>query len=130
MKELLIGGWNLIDFYSLEGEFKKRWKGSEKGILIYTIDGFVSVAINRQPEIEKLNETDKLRLDFFYSGTYEVNESTVIHKIEFSNIGTLINKAIFRKYTIINNVLILEGMGLGEQVVLKWEKINPSTIQK
>src|SRR5687767_13112406 len=89
----IVGCWGLIDFYTVEQNNLIKWKGIEKGLLIYTVEGYVSVSINRQPlEDKEFTEAEKNRLNFFYAGTYQIVHNIVMHKITCSNIPNLINK--------------------------------------
>ncbi|MGB0894572.1 MAG: lipocalin-like domain-containing protein [Parashewanella sp.] len=126
-KELLVGVWSLEQFivHRENGELFE-WPGKQSGTLIYTENGFVSVAQNRQP-LPNPTEEDKNRVSNFYTGTYELDlkNKQVFHTGLQSSVPSVIGQRMQRSLNFLpDGRLKITGTGLKEQVTLVWSKVN------
>lgn len=129
-KALLVGEWSLKDFIIVRdcGE-AFRWPGEQSGTLIYTENGYVSVAQNRTP-LPNPSTEDKQRVSNFYTGTYELDlvNQRVYHTPIQSSVPENIGERMERHLTLLpDGRLKITGKGLKEEVVLIWGKISRST---
>ncbi len=126
-KEKLVGVWSLDEFivHRESGELFK-WPGEQNGTLIYTANGFVSVAQNREP-LPNPTEEDKKRESNFYTANYELDldNNRVFHTGLQSSVASVIGERMAREVKLLpDGRLWLSGKGLKERVTLVWSKIN------
>lgn len=102
-----------------------NWPGKQNGTLIYTDNGFVSVAQNRDPLTNPTDE-DKKRESNFYTATYELDlvNNRVFHIGLQSSVQSLIGERMEREVKLLNDGrLWLSGKGLKERVTLYGRKL-------
>lgn len=125
--DLLLGVWILQDFIIIrENGERFYWPGQQSGTLIYTENGYVSVAQNREP-LPNPTPEDKLRFSNFYTGTYELdlNNHRVFHTPHQSSVPSNIGTRMERQLEYLENGhLKISGTGLKEAVILVWSKIS------
>ena len=126
-KDLLVGVWSLEEFivHRENGE-RFQWPGKQSGTLIYTDNGFVSVAQNREPLINPTPE-DEARISNFYTGTYELelDNNRVFHTGLQSSVASVIGQRMQRELTLLEDGrLQISGKGLKEKVTLIWSKVT------
>jgi hypothetical protein len=126
-KEDLIGVWSLEEFHIIResGELFK-WPGKQNGTLIYTDNGYVSVAQNRDP-LPEPTEEDKKRVANFYTAKYELDleNNRVFHTALQSSVISIIGSRMERQINIMSDgILELSGLGLKEKVTLYWSKVK------
>ncbi|WP_330960918.1 lipocalin-like domain-containing protein [Photobacterium sp. 53610] len=126
-KEVLVGVWSLDEFivHRESGELF-HWPGKQNGTLIYTDNGFVSVAQNREP-LPNPTEEDKKRESNFYTATYELDlaNNRVFHTGLQSSVQSVIGERMEREIKLLEDGrLWLSGKGLKERVTLVWSKVN------
>ncbi len=132
-KEILVGVWSLDEFiiHRESGEMF-NWPGKQNGTLIYTDNGFVSVAQNRDPLTNPTDE-DKKRESNFYTATYEldVENNRVFHFGLQSSVKSVIGERLEREVKLLKDGrLWLSGKGLKERVTLVWSKVDTTqTVQ-
>ena len=116
----LVGTWTLKSFQIVEdGHEARDWGRNPTGILIYTKDGYMSVAINR--EISKKDR--KLSLPhIFYSGTYKLRKNEIIHKVQNASEFDRIGKNLIRTASLKGKILELVTHANGWHAVLQWRK--------
>ena len=93
-QDTFIGTWRLLSYEirRADGEIKYPWGQDPVGLLIYSGDGYMSVAMmsaSRTRFVDKdvkkgTNEEKAAAVDTYvsYSGRYEVQGDTVIHHVE------------------------------------------------
>lgn len=126
MKKNVIGAWALESFVieNPEGE-SRNWGTNTSGLLIYTESGHMSVSINKNVEnkstVEAQNFFDSI---LFYSGTFVIDGTTIIHKVSQASNPSRIGKELRRSATLEGSLLLLvsptESFG---RALLKWKKI-------
>ena len=126
-KNDLVGVWTLVKFivHRENGE-EFVWPGKQSGTLIYTENGYVSVAQNREPLPDPTPE-DRARVSNFYTGTYELDlqHGRVIHTPLQSSVPSNIGVPAERHVRLDSDgQLWLSGTGLKEKVTLVWWKLN------
>lgn len=125
----LIGVWTLEQFIIVrENGEHFNWPGRQNGTLIYTGDGYVSVAQNREP-LPNPTAEDKQRVSNFYTGTYrlDLENGRVFHTALQSSVPSLIGTTMERRVTQLKNGhLQISGTGLKEEVILVWRKLSKS----
>ncbi|RYV01147.1 hypothetical protein SOPP22_16455 [Shewanella sp. OPT22] len=126
-KKLLVGVWSLEEFivHRESGELF-NWPGKQSGTLIYTDNGFVSVAQNRAP-LPNPTQEDKNRVSNFYTGTYELDlpNNQVFHTGLQSSVPSVIGERMQRSLTLLpDGRLQIFGKGLRENVTLIWSKVT------
>lgn len=102
-----------------------EWPGKQRGTLIYTDNGYVSVAQNRDPLSDPTPE-DRARESNFYTGTYalEPEHGRVVHTPLQSSVASIIGKPAPREVSLEpDGRLRLSGQGLRERVTLNWRKV-------
>ena len=125
-KSLLVGVWSLETFivHRENGE-DFHWPGRQSGTLIYTDNGYVSVAQNREALTNPTPE-DETRVSNFYTGTYELDleNHRVFHTGLQSSVPSVIGQRMQRNLKLLDNGrLQISGKGLKENVTLVWAKI-------
>ncbi len=126
-KELLIGVWTLEDFiiHRENGELF-TWPGKQNGTLIYTDNGYISVAQNREP-LPNPSEADKKRVSNFYTAQYKLDleNNRVYHTALQSSVPSIIGSTMERYVELLpDGRLKLSGLGLKERVTLIWSKVS------
>lgn len=126
-KEALVGVWSLDEFivHRSDGTLF-NWPGKQNGTLIYTENGFVSVAQNREP-LENPSKEDESRVSNFYTATYELDleNGRVFHTALQSSVQSVIGTRMERELRFLpDGRLWLSGMGLKERVTLIWSRIQ------
>lgn len=124
---MIPGVWSLESFmiHRENGEIF-NWPGKQSGTLIYTDNGYVSVAQNREP-IPNPTMEDKARISNFYTGTYELDldNSRIFHTGLQSSVPSVIGKKMQRELKILEDGrLEITGLGLKEHVTLIWSKVS------
>jgi len=124
-REDLVGVWLLHRFivHRASGE-DFEWPGTQSGTLIYTADGYVSVAQNREPLPHPTPE-DRARESNFYTGTWALDavRGRVVHMPLQSSVPTIIGVPAERTATLDEaGRLWLSGTGLKERVTLVWRR--------
>jgi hypothetical protein len=118
----LIGTWKLTKFANVNSNGSTvYWDGKLNGYLIYTLDGFVTAAINRSRE--RVGETE-FKDSFYVAAASLTSVSTVEHRIIASSDHNRIGTIHVRKFHFDNNNLILSGKGLTGAVVLTWSRLE------
>lgn len=114
-----IGTWKLVSYEvrRADGHVTYPWGNSPQGRLIYTGDGYVSVAMMgsdrkafASTEIKHGTEEEKVAaVDSYisYSGTYEVKGSKVIHHVEISLFPNWVGKEQVRNFAFDGRRLML-----------------------
>lgn len=122
----VVGTWTLESF-EIEDLQKKvsPWGKKAHGQLIYTDDGYMSVSINRELEAKSAIESENIfDAILFYSGTYQVDGSTITHKVLNASNPSRIGKTMLRYAQIESDLLILlspqESFG---RAILKWKRV-------
>jgi|GEM_PF-4768886 len=122
----LVGVWTLDEFHiHRENGELFTWPGEQRGTLIYTGSGYVSVAQNRDP-LPNPSEEDRLRESNFYTGRYELaaDGASVIHVGLQSSSPGVVGQRMEREIELLGDGrLRLSGIGLKERVTLVWRKV-------
>jgi hypothetical protein len=117
------GSWTLVSF-EIEGTtgIRAPWGTGTTGMLIYEPSGYMSVSINKTAE----GAHPEAILDsiLFYSGTYQVQDSTIRHQVTNASNPARIGKEMIRYAELDGDVLTLttpqESFG---RAILQWRKI-------
>ena len=125
--EQLTGTWTLQSFQieSNEGS-RSDWGNHAQGLLIYSPSGHMSVSINKDVENDpEQNEAQNLFDSIlFYSGTYQVEGSTIKHRVTQASNPTRIGKEMIRYSEFKGDTVILttpkESFG---RAILIWQKV-------
>jgi hypothetical protein len=128
----VLTGQNLVGVWTLEAFIVHResgeafvWPGRQSGTLIYTGNGYVSVAQNREPLPDPTPE-DRARESNFYTGTYalDLEHGRVVHTPLQSSVPSTIGIPAEREVRLESDGrLRLSGVGLKERVTLVWRKV-------
>jgi hypothetical protein len=92
------------------------------GLIIYTEDGYVSVALNCAAKGNGKEPADVSGRKFFYAGTYQYDGTRVTHKILNSSQPELIGENISRDVSLKGTQLILTGLNQGQSFSAYWRK--------
>jgi len=126
-KEHLVGVWSLDEFIiHREGGELFHWPGKQNGTLIYTENGYVSVAQNSEP-LESPTLEDRSRVSNFYTAKYEADLATnrVFHTVLQSSVASVIGERLEREVKLLEDGrLWLSGTGLKERVTLIWSRVE------
>lgn len=125
----LVGTWSLESFtIKKEGDAPKTWNEDTTGLIIYTNDGYVSVAINSKTDKSK-NLIDTL---LFYTGTYIHTKNRVYHKVRHATKVERIGQTLERELIVHNdNKISLVGRGSFGVAEIIWTRMRSSvTISK
>lgn len=121
----VLGSWKLRSFQieSPEGEVES-WGENTHGLLIYSDSGYMSVSINKDVGKESESEFENLFDSIlFYSGSYQMDGSTIIHEVTEASKPDRIGKKIIRYAVLDKNLLTLttpkESFG---RAILVWQK--------
>jgi hypothetical protein len=76
----------------------KNWGNNLSGLLIYTLNGYMSVSINKELEIDPTQTDSENLLDsiLFYSGTYAVEGNIICHQVTQASSPFRIGKEMIR----------------------------------
>lgn len=122
----LVGTWKLVNFDIEESPEKKaNWGANAQGILIYTVDGHVSVNINR--DLPKYDSSAQETLDgcLFYAGTYHLEgRNRVVHTVWVATDPHRRGHEMIREVTLDGDTLTLVGEGAYGVSTVTWEKIS------
>jgi len=123
----LLGVWTLDEFtiHRESGE-DFVWPGKQRGTLIYTYNGYVSVAQNRDA-LPNPTPEDALRVSNFYTARYELDleHGRVFHTILQSSVAASIGQRVMRSVTLLDDGrLRIVGEGLKETVTLIWSRAD------
>ena len=94
------------------------------GMIIYTAEGYVSVAINCAKEGVGVEPADISGRLFFYSGKYSYDGASVIHTMMNASQAELIGSSFSRSVQIKGGALILSGNNQGQQFSAHWRKVE------
>lgn len=117
------GVWRLLKFIIIkQNGIQKDWNSNAHGLLIYTLDGYMSVSINGE-FLRNLSMNKKFKSILFYSGRYEVSNNKIVHYVLNASDPERIGQQLIREAKLIKNKLILMGQGDFGEAQLTWEKI-------
>jgi len=123
-RERLIGAWHLASIAGPDG--KLLTTGVPTGMLIYTLDGHMSVQL-MYPKSEKPLSNEYVQNGYEASfGSYDLNEAThtVTHHVQGANTGDqLVGKDLSRVYQFNGDGrLIIRSARLDEHWSVTWER--------
>jgi len=125
--EQIIGTWTLLAFDLEDQEGSKRpWGRDAHGVLIYALNGHMSVSINKAIEEEPgQNEAENLFDSIlFYAGTYSISESAIVHNVTEASNPARIGKSLIRHARLAGEILELvspaESFG---RAILRWKRV-------
>ncbi|NOQ43954.1 MAG: hypothetical protein GQ560_05780 [Dehalococcoidia bacterium] len=134
-----IGTWRLLSYEirGADGEIKYPWGQDPVGLLIYSGDGYMSVAMMSasrtrftDKDVKKgTNEEKATAVDTYvsYSGRYEINEDTVTHHVEVSLFPNWVGNDQKRTFQFDGNRLTLStplpGGDMQRSAHLVWEHV-------
>jgi len=95
------------------------------GMIIYTAEGYVSVALNCDAEGDGEEPADISGRKFFYSGTYKYDGKHVTHTMLNASQPELIGNSFKRDVKINGRQLILSGENQGQVFSAQWKKVVP-----
>ena len=124
----LVGTWKLKEFEITNPSTKvsKMWRmGTGEGLLIYTHDGYMSVSINADTSTFPSESNPQAILDrcLFYSGSYVVLDTEVVHHVKYSTNPNRIGKELKRSWEMSKNLLILRSIGDDVAAKVTWERV-------
>jgi hypothetical protein len=118
-REQLIGTWRLVDFLYTDaaGKTSQPENGMTGGLIIYTADGYVAMATQRE---------DGGFLSYF--GRYEVGENHLVHHVEMSPDAALVGTRQQRAARLEDGRLVLTASptiigGPGTSADLVWQRV-------
>ena len=134
-----VGAWRLVSIDTRKEDGSLHRSGKRTGYIIYSADGFMSVAFMKEgrPEFASgdiRGGTVEEKIEAFdgyisYSGRYEVKEGMVIHKIEVSLFPNWIGEKQERYYefngdrlTLSTPLQLVGGLQLSSHLV--WERAS------
>jgi hypothetical protein len=94
------------------------------GLIIYTEEGYVSVALNCDAVGHGTEPADISGRKFFYAGTFTFDGHLAKHKMINASQPELIGSEFTRQVTIVGNELILTGVNQGQQFSAYWKKVT------
>src|SRR4051812_10146091 len=100
----------------------------EHGYIIYTAEGYVSVALNCDPTGHGHEPADISGRRFFYAGTYEFDGTRAKHKMLNASQPELIGEVFTRDVTIQGSLLILTGVNQGQHFPASWRRVDKSPL--
>ena len=134
-----IGTWRLLSYEirRADVDIKYPWGQDPVGLLIYSGDGYMSVAMmsaNRTRFVDKdvkkgTNEEKAAAVDtyVFYSGRYEIQGDTVIHHVEVCLFPNWVGNDQKRTFQFDGNRLTLStplpGGDIQRSAHLVWERV-------
>jgi len=123
----VVGTWQLAVFEITDpGGMPKPWGANMSGLLIYTLEGTMSVAMNCDPIGDPRDFKSIYDATLFYAGTYEINGDQMIHHVQNASDPDRIGKDMVRSVGINGDRLMLEGRGEFGRAVVEWRRILPS----
>ena len=94
------------------------------GFVIYTEEGYVSVALNCAPQGQGTEPADISGRKFFYTGTYQFDGKTATHMLLNASQPELIGESVTRTVTIRGTELILAGVNQGQTFSAYWRRVS------
>jgi hypothetical protein len=94
------------------------------GMIIYTSEGYVSVALNCAEKGNGEEPADVSGRKFFYAGKFAFDGSKVTYNIQNASDFDLIGTSIKRTVSISGNELILSGENHGQSFSAYWKKVE------
>lgn len=94
------------------------------GMIMYTTEGYVSVALNCAAEGNGNEPADISGRKFFYAGTYNYDGHRASHKMLNASQPELIGSSFSRKVTIKGDLLILSGVNQGQEFSAYWRRVR------
>jgi hypothetical protein len=122
-REKLIGAWHLVSMEEPGPDGKLTRIADRKGMLLYTLDGHMSVQI-MFPKSDSALSNDYVKQGYEASfGSYEVDESkhTVTHHPEGSITPGLLGKDLTRVFEFSDGHLIIKSSKPDEHWPVTWE---------
>ena len=136
--EDFIGTWRLVSVETRNEDGSLHRRGSRTGYIIYTADGYMSVAFMKEGRSEFASgdirggtveeKVEALNGYISYSGRYEVSGNSVFHNIEVSLFPNWIGDKQERFYefdgerlTLSTPLQLVGGMQLSSHLV--WERV-------
>jgi hypothetical protein len=123
----LTSSWKLKSFIIEPQDGQKRdWGYNITGLLIYDPSGYMSVSINKDVENDPEENEHQNLFDsiLFYSGTYQLEGSTIKHQVTQASNPARIGREMIRYANLEGSTLTLttpqEAFG---RAILIWEKI-------
>lgn len=93
------------------------------GMIIYTKEGYVSVALNCGPRGDSEEPADISGRKFFYAGKYSFDGKEVTHTMMNASQPELIGKSFVREVSINGALLTLTGENQGQEFSAQWRKV-------
>jgi hypothetical protein len=123
----LHGVWDLESFSILNNEKKRQpWGFDATGLLIYTPDGHVSVAINRFAAWSSTGRptepADASARSLFYAGRYEVRGPSIVHFVEVASNPARLGVPQRRRVVLEDGLLTLTTEDQGVWAELVWRR--------
>lgn len=111
-----LGVWDLVSHLVQDegGAWVESGPGA-RGLLIYTTEGIMSVAISWGDPTAEVRE-------LFYAGAYRIQESSVIHEIWHSNEAWRIGQSLRRDFRWDGGELVLRGKTSFGQGEIRWKR--------
>jgi len=101
------------------------------GMIIYTDEGYMSVALNCGPkEGDGEEPADISGRKFLYAGTYEYDGTQVTHHLLNASQPELIGKSFVRDVSNDGSTLVLSGENQGQVFSATWKRVKPQTSGK
>ena len=117
-EKTIVGSWHLKSFKLITNNKSKDWRLNVSGILIYSPDGYMSVAINSDTK-----DVEWIDSILFYSGTYRIiSNNTIEHIVLNASSKDRIGKNMIRNACFKDSNLILSANGDFGEAVLIWSK--------
>ena len=127
MHESVTGTWKLesFDIIGPKGE-TRPWGHNTAGLLLYTLNGHMSVSINRAiVPIGSNTPKDLFDSILFYAGTYSIEGNVISHQVTNASNPSRIGKEMIRYAKLIDGLLELkspvESFG---QAILVWRRVS------
>lgn len=126
MDSKLVGTWELESYEIISREgIAQEWGTHVRGLLVYTPEGFVSVAVNKDPVATGKPEKDLLDSMMFDTGSFEELGGDVVHHVAVSSDPERVGKELTRHVHLEGEVLTLttppEAGGIGKLV---WNRLS------
>jgi hypothetical protein len=95
--DAIVGTWKLESFDIESADGKRRaWGEKSRGLLFYSDNGHVSVAINREMKDGGTTDRDVLDGMLFYAGTYWVRDGIVHHAVSVASSPARVGRDMIR----------------------------------
>lgn len=94
------------------------------GMIIYTEEGYVSVALNCAAVGNGPEPADISGRKFFYAGTYQYDGKVATHQMMNASQPELIGESFTREVTIQGTELILTGVNQGQKFSAYWRRVT------